>query len=37
MMLATTGMTMMIAKCKVMCDPDDNRHYDDDSKVHADV
>ena len=37
MMKTTTGITMMIAKCMMMYDTDDDRHYDDDSKVQADV
>ena len=30
MMQTTTGITMMIAKCKLMYDADDDKHYDDD-------
>ena len=37
MMKMTTGTTMMTAKCKLMYDADDETHYDDDSKVQADI
>ena len=36
-MVETTGFTMLTAKCKLMYDTDDKRHYNDDSKVQADV
>ena len=36
-MMQTTDITMIIAKCQLMYDEDDDRHYDDDSKVPADV